>query len=763
MPAFFIAAGSYRLIASMNTIDQINKAADERILIIDGAMGSLIQEYKLGEEDFRGTGEYADHPSSLQGCNDLLSITNPTIIRDIHTRFLQAGADIIETNTFNANSVVMEDYSLAGAARAMNLASAKVARAAVDDHFKATGKRGLVAGSIGPATKMLSLSPDVNDPAARSITFDGLAAAYYEQAMALLDGGVDILLPETSFDTLNMKAALFAIEKALLGHSQQVPIMCSVTITDASGRTLSGQTLEAFYASVSHANLFSIGINCALGAEDMRPHVEELSNIAGIRTSCHPNAGLPNEFGGYDERPDELAATLEQFVKNGWLNIVGGCCGTTPEHIAAIAEVAKGVTPRIPPTPVKRLRLSGLEKFEITEESNFTMIGERTNVTGSRKFRRLIMEEKFEEALKVARDQVEGGANIIDINLDDGMLDGEAAMTHFLNLIASEPDISRVPVMLDSSKFSILETGLKCLQGKGVVNSISLKEGEKQFLEQAAIIRQYGAAVVVMAFDEKGQATSTARRVAICSRAYKLLTETAGFPAEDIIFDPNILTVGTGIEEHADYAISFIEACREIKAKLPYCHLSGGVSNVSFAFRGNDAVREAMHSAFLYKAIQNGLDMGIVNAGQLEVYEEIDHGLRDRVEAVLENRSPDATEELITFAETFQQEAKSEEVKDSWRQAAYAERLAHSLVKGISDFVDEDVAEALANLEPLSIIEGPLMDGMNIVGKLFGEGKMFLPQVVKSARVMKKAVAILEPLMDATNTSSAGKGKIIMA
>lgn len=747
----------------MNTIDQIKKAADERILVIDGAMGSLIQEYKLDEADFRGTGEYAEHASPLQGCNDLLSITNPKIIRDIHLRFLQAGADIIETNTFNANSVVMEDYNLAGAARAINLASAKVAREAVEEHFKATGKRGFVAGSIGPASKMLSLSPDVNDPAARSITFDLLMASYYEQAMALLDGGVDILLPETSFDTLNMKAALFAIEKAMRGHEQQVPIMCSVTITDASGRTLSGQTVEAFYASVSHANLFSIGINCALGAEDMRPHVEEMSKIAGIRTSCHPNAGLPNEFGGYDETPEQLAATLKEFMESGWLNIVGGCCGTTPEHIEAIAAVAKGIVPRTPKAPPKRLRLSGLEKLELSEESNFTMIGERTNVTGSKRFRRLIMEEKFEEALKVARDQVDGGANIIDINLDDGMLDGEPAMTHFLNLVASEPDISRVPVMLDSSKFSILETGLKCLQGKGVVNSISLKEGEAQFLEQARIIRQYGAAVVVMAFDEEGQATSTDRRVAICTRAYTLLTEVAGFPAEDIIFDPNILTVGTGIEEHADYAISFIEACRQIKATLPHCHLSGGVSNVSFAFRGNNAVREAMHSAFLYKAIKNGLDMGIVNAGQLEVYEEINPELRKRVEAVLDNRSPDATEDLITFAETFQQEAKAEEAKDTWRLAPYAERLAHSLMKGISDFVDEDVAEALENLAPLAIIEGPLMDGMNIVGKLFGEGKMFLPQVVKSARVMKKAVAILEPLMDPSDESSAGKGKIIMA
>ncbi len=746
----------------MNTIEEMKKAADERILIIDGAMGSLIQPYKLSEEDFRGQA-YASHQSSLQGCNDLLSITKPEIIHDIHTRFLRAGADIIETNTFNANQVVLEDYNLQSDARIINLAAAKVAKAAVLDHQKATGKRCFVAGSIGPASKMLSLSPDVNDPAARAIHFDQLMECYHEQTIALLDGEVDILLAETSFDTLNMKAALFAIAKALREHKRQVPIMCSVTITDASGRTLSGQTVEAFYTSVSHANLFSVGINCALGAEDMRPHVEEMAAIAPILTSCYPNAGLPNEFGGYDETPQELASTLEDFLNAGWLNLVGGCCGTTPEHIEAIAEVCKGVPPRVPKALPKRLRLSGLERLELTEESNFTMIGERTNVTGSRRFRRLIMEEKFEEALKVARDQVEGGANIIDINLDDGMLDGEEAMRHFLNLIASEPDISRVPVMIDSSKFSILETGLKCLQGKGVVNSISLKEGEEQFLEQARIIRQYGAAVVVMAFDEEGQATTTKRRLEICSRAYKLLTEVAGFPAEDIIFDPNILTVGTGIDEHADYALSFIESTKLIKEQLPYCYISGGVSNVSFAFRGNNAVREAMHSAFLYRAIQNGMDMGIVNAGQLEVYEEIHPQLRTLVEAVLDNRSESATEDLITFAETYQQEAKAQESKDTWRSGTVAERLAHGLLKGISDYVDVDVAEALQELKPLHIIEGPLMDGMNIVGTLFGQGKMFLPQVVKSARVMKKAVAILEPLMDADNAGSVGKGKIIMA
>jgi 5-methyltetrahydrofolate--homocysteine methyltransferase len=747
----------------VNTTEELKKAAAERILIMDGAMGSLIQPYGLTEADFRGEA-FADHPSPLEGCNDLLCLTAPHIIRDIHGRFLDAGADIIETNTFNATTVCMEDYGLEDQVREMNLAAARVARESVDEYQKKTGKRCFVAGSIGPANKTASLSPDVNDPAFRAITFDQLVVAYHEQAKALLDGGVDILLAETSFDTLNMKAALFAIRQALGNSDRKVPVMCSVTITDKSGRTLSGQTVEAFYTSVAHNDLFSIGINCALGADDMRPYVEDMARIASLPTSCYPNAGLPNEFGGYDETPEALAATLEEFMKAGWLNIVGGCCGTTPDHIRAIAKVASGIKPRTPATPPTRLRLSGLEVFEITDESNFTMIGERTNITGSRRFKRLIMEEKYEEALEVARNQVEGGANIIDINMDDGMLDGEKAMPHFLNLIAAEPDISRVPVMLDSSKFSILEAGLKCMQGKGVVNSISLKEGEEQFLEQARIIRHYGAAVVVMAFDEEGQATTTDRRIEICARAYRLLTEKADFPPEDIIFDPNILTVGTGIEEHADYAVSFIEATRAIKEQLPHCYVSGGVSNISFAFRGNNAIREAMHSAFLYKAIQNGLDMGIVNAGQLEVYEEIPSELREKVEDVLENRRPDATERLIEFAETYQQEAKAEEVRDTWREEPVAQRLAHALLKGIGDFVDEDVADALKDLKPLEIIEGPLMDGMNVVGELFGAGKMFLPQVVKSARVMKKAVAILEPLMDAEKGSnSVAKGKIVLA
>jgi len=746
----------------VNTYKQLKNAIQERILILDGAMGSLIQPYELSEADFRGTA-FADHPSSLQGCNDLLSITAPQVIRDIHTRFLNAGADILETNTFNATQVSMEDYSLQSHVREMNLASAKIAREATDDFYKATGRHSFVAGSIGPCNKTASLSPDVNDPAFRAITFDQLVVAYHEQALALLDGGVDILLAETSFDTLNMKAALFAIAKANRAHKRPVPVMCSATITDKSGRTLSGQTVEAFYTSVAHHDLFSIGINCALGADDMRPYVEEMSRIATTPTSCYPNAGLPNEFGGYDETPDALAGTLKEFMDAGWLNIAGGCCGTTPEHIEAIAEVARGVAPRTPSSPPRRLRLSGLERLELTKDSNFTMIGERTNITGSRRFRRLIMEEKYEEALEVARNQVDGGANIIDINLDDGMLDGVTAMTHFMNLIAAEPDISRVPVMLDSSKFSIIEAGLKCMQGKGVVNSISLKEGEEAFLEQAATVRQYGAAIVVMAFDEKGQADTTERRVEICTRAYHLLVDKAGFAPEDIIFDPNILTVGTGIEEHANYAVSFIEATRIIKETLPFCKVSGGVSNVSFAFRGNDPIREAIHSAFLYKAIAAGLDMGIVNAGQLEVYEEIPLDLRERVEDVLENRRPDATERLIEFSQTYQQDEKAEEAKDAWREVAVGERLAHALLKGIGDFVDEDVAEALQGLAPLAIIEGPLMDGMNVVGKLFGEGKMFLPQVVKSARVMKKAVAILEPLMDADKETTTVKGKIIMA
>lgn len=747
----------------MNVTEEFKKAAQERILILDGAMGSLIQGYGLSEEDFRGQ-EFADHETSLLGCNDLLSLTAPHVIREIHALFLNAGADIIETNTFNATSVAMADYALERRIRDLNVASAKLARDAADDCMKANpGRRCWVAGSLGPTNKTASLSPDVNDPAFRAISFAELVDAYAEQAQGLIEGGVDLLLAETSFDTLNMKAALFAIAKVMRTSAKRLPIISSVTITDKSGRTLSGQTVEAFYDSVSHADLSAIGINCALGADDMRPHVEEMSRISTYLTSCYPNAGLPNEFGGYDETPSQLAKTISEFIDEGWLNLVGGCCGTTPEHIQAIAEVAKGAKVRVPSTPPRRLRLSGLERFEMRPDSTFTMIGERTNVTGSRRFRRLVNDQKHEEALDVARDQVQGGANVVDVNMDDGMLDGVKEMTHFLNLIAAEPDISRVPVMIDSSKFEVLEAGLQCLQGKGVVNSISLKEGEEVFLTHARLIRQYGAAVVVMAFDEKGQATDTDRRVSICTRAYKLLTEDAGFPPEDIIFDPNILTVGTGIEEHADYAISFIEATRRIKESLPHCSVSGGISNISFAFRGNDGIREAMHSAFLFDAIANGLDMGIVNAGQLEVYEEIQTELRERVEDVLQNRRPDATERLIEFSQTYQQEAKLEEVRDAWRGESVHSRLAHGLLKGIGDYITNDVEEALKELSPLGIIEGPLMDGMEHVGKLFGAGKMFLPQVVKSARVMKKAVAILEPLIDADGGATMRRAKIVMA
>jgi 5-methyltetrahydrofolate--homocysteine methyltransferase len=746
----------------MNALEQLRKLATERIIIVDGAMGTSLQSYRLDEDAYRGQ-EFRDHDAPLQGCNDLLAITQPAIVEEIHLAYLNAGADIIETNSFSANSIALADYKLEDQARAINLAAARCARRAADR----CGRPAWVAGSIGPTTKSASLSPDVNDPGFRAVTFDDLVASYYEATAALVEGGVDLLLPETAFDTLNMKAALFAIQKYFEDSGKRVPVMCSATITDRSGRTLSGQTIEAFWNSVAHAPLWSVGINCALGADDMRPYVEELSNAASVLTSCIPNAGLPNEFGQYDESPGHMASIIGEFAGQGWLNVAGGCCGTTPAHIKAIAEAVADCKPRVPVQPAPYLRLSGLEPLTVSPDSNFLMIGERTNVTGSARFRRLILEDKYDQAVDVARQQVESGANILDVCMDDGMLDGEAAVTRFLNLLAAEPDIARIPIMIDSSKFSIIEAGLKCIQGKGVVNSISLKEGEEEFKRHAALARRYGAAVVVMGFDETGQATTVEHRVRIAERAYRILTEEVGVPPQDIIFDPNILTVATGIEEHNDYAVSFIEAIREIKARLPLTKVSGGVSNVSFSFRGNDRVREAIHSAFLYHAIQAGLDMAIVNAGQLEVYEKVPPDLLERVEDVLLNRRPDATERLVELAETVKGDGKAEKQTDAWRAGPLEDRLAHALLKGIDEYVDVDVAEALQTYpRPLDIIEGPLMDGMNIVGELFGAGKMFLPQVVKSARVMKKAVAILEPIMEAERAQSgaaSSKGKLVLA
>jgi 5-methyltetrahydrofolate--homocysteine methyltransferase len=747
-------------------IDLLLQTLDRRLVVLDGAMGTMIQTLGLTEEDYRGE-RYASHPASLKGANDVLCLTRPQAIEDIHLAFLRAGADIVETNTFNATSIAMADYQLEGEVRAINRAGAEVARRAADRATAEDGRPRWVAGSIGPTNKSASLSPDVNDPGARAVTFAELVAAYREAAEALLEGGVDLLLPETHIDTLNLKAALYAFEEAFAAGARRVPVIASVTIPDKSGRTLSGQTLEAFYNSIAHADLLAVSINCALGADDMRPHVEELSRISRFRTCCYPNAGLPNEFGQYDDTPGHMAGLLGEFGRGGWLNLVGGCCGTRPEHIAAIARAVAGVAPRPVTAPPAHTRLSGLEPLTLTAASNFTIIGERTNVTGSAAFRRLIKEDRYEEAVAVARQQVEGGANILDVCMDEGMLDGVAAMRRFLNLIASEPDIARLPVMIDSSKFAIIEAGLACLQGKGVVNSISLKEGEAEFLRQAAIVRRYGAAVVVMAFDETGQATTVDHRLKIAHRAHALLTGRLGFAAEDIIFDPNILTIGTGIEEHDDYAVAFIEAVRRIKAELPGTKVSGGVSNLSFSFRTSPRVREAMHSVFLFHAIRAGLDMAIVNAGQLALYEELDPVLREHVEDLVLNRRADATERLLALAASYSGDTVKKEDQLLWRAEPLARRLAHALINGITDFIEPDVAEALGIYpRPLAIIEGPLMDGMNHVGALFGAGKMFLPQVVKSARVMKKAVAILEPLMEAERQrtgDTSSKGRMVIA
>jgi 5-methyltetrahydrofolate--homocysteine methyltransferase len=742
---------------------------DQHILILDGAMGTMIQALKFTEQDYRGS-QFADHPHDLKGCNDLLAVTQSAAIEKIHRQYFEAGADIVETNTFNANSISMADYRLESQVRAINLAAAGCARRAADAYTAANpAKPRFVAGSIGPTNRTASLSPDVNDPGFRAVTYDQLVDSYYEQIEALVEGDVDVLMPETTFDTLNLKACLFAIEKFFSDQGVRLPVMASVTITDRSGRTLSGQTLEAFWNSIAHADLLSVGINCAFGPELMRPYVEELSRLAPVYLSCHPNAGLPNAFGGYDETPEQMGITLGDFADNGWLNIVGGCCGTTPRHIAAIAKAMTGKTPRKRPKLEPLTRLSGLEPLTLRPESNFIMIGERTNVTGSRKFAKLILNGNFEEGVAVARSQVEGGANIIDVNMDEALLDGEAAMTRFLHLIAAEPDISRVPIMIDSSKWSVIEAGLKCVQGKAIVNSISLKEGEEQFLHYAQLVRRYGAAVVVMAFDEQGQATTVEDKVRIAQRAFRLLVERVGFEPTDIIFDPNILTVATGIEEHNRYAINFIEATRQIKQVCPGAKVSGGVSNISFSFRGNDGVREAIHAAFLYHAIRAGLDMGIVNAGQLAVYEDIPRELLELVEDVLFDRRRDATERLVDYAERVKHQAGKATTPDlSWREGAVEARLSHALIRGIIDYIDADVEEARQKYATgLEIIEGPLMDGMKVVGDLFGEGKMFLPQVVKSARVMKKAVAYLLPFMDAEKAKSGQakepRGKILLA
>ncbi|MEX2382580.1 MAG: methionine synthase [Opitutales bacterium] len=727
----------------------LRKLLAERILFMDGAMGTMIQGYPLEEKDFRGE-RFKDHPSDLKGNNDLLSLTRPDIIEEIHMKFLEAGSDIIETNSFSSTTISQADYNLESLVPELNKASAQVARRAIEKiQEKNPDRRCFVAGALGPTNRTASMSPDVNNPAYRAITFDQLVDAYYEQAKALMEGGVDILMPETTFDTLNLKAAIFALETLFEEKKKRLPLILSVTITDASGRTLSGQVVEAFWNSVAHADPLAVGINCALGAKDMRPYIEELSGLTESYISCYPNAGLPNAFGGYDQTPEEMGEQLRDFAQNGWLNIVGGCCGSTPEHIRAIVENLKDVKPRVPPKKKNHTRLSGLEPLNITPDKGFIMVGERTNVTGSPRFKKLIMADNYEAALAVARQQVENGANIIDINFDEGLLDSEEAMTHFLHLVASEPDISRVPIMIDSSKWSVMEAGLKCVQGKAIVNSISLKEGEESFLERARTIHRYGAAMVVMAFDEEGQAATKDEKVRICTRAYKLLTEKAGINPTDIIFDPNILTVGTGMDEHNNYAVDFIEATQEIKRTLPGCKISGGLSNISFSFRGNNPVREAMHSAFLYHAIRAGLDMAIVNAGMLSVYEEIPKDLLEMVEDVLLNRREDATERLIDFAETFKAEGKKKVKDETWREGTVEERLSHALVKGIVQYVDEDTEEARQKYDkPLEVIEGPLMDGMKIVGTLFGEGKMFLPQVVKSARVMKKSVAYLLPYME---------------
>lgn len=748
---------------------QLNKLLSKRIVILDGAMGTMIQQHKLTEKDFRGE-RFKDHTHDLMGNNDLLSIVRPDIIEEIHYQYLSAGADIIETNTFSSTKIAQHDYDLSDLAYELNVESAKVAKKACERIKKEQGRDCFVAGAMGPTNRTASMSPDVNDPGFRAVKFDELRDDYYQQAKALIEGGADVLLPETTFDTLNLKAALFAISTLKEELGQDIPVMISITITDQSGRTLSGQTVEACLNSIMHVNPISVGINCALGASEMRPFMAELSRLAPCYTSCYPNAGLPNPLAptGYDETPEITGNYMKDFADEGLFNLVGGCCGTTPEHIKSIANEVKAFDPRKIPSKENGMYLSGLEPVTILKNHSFLMVGERTNVTGSPKFSKLVKEGNFEEALTIARQQVEGGANIIDINFDEGMIDGKEYMVKFLNLIASEPDITKVPIMIDSSKWDIIEAGLKCVQGKAVVNSISLKDGEEAFLEKAHLIKKYGAATVVMAFDEKGQAASKEEKVSICKRAYDLLVEKADFNPCDIIFDPNILTVATGIEEHNDYAINFIEAVREIKEVCPGALTSGGVSNLSFSFRGNNVVREAMHSCFLYHAISAGLDMGIVNAGMLEIYEDIKPELKEKVENVIFNKSPDATDELLDYAEQFKGQSKKKDRNDlSWREKSLEDRISHSLVQGITTFIEEDTEEARKKLQiPLNVIEGPLMEGMKIVGELFGAGKMFLPQVVKSARVMKKAVAYLNPYLEEEkkkNPNQKGQGIFLIA
>ena len=758
----------------------IREVLKRRILVLDGAMGTMIQRYKLEDYDYHGE-RFKDWGHDVKGNNDLLSLTRPDVIREIHAAYFEAGADIAETNTFSGTTIAMADYGMEELVYELNYESARIAREVADEYTaRNPDKPRFVAGSMGPTNRTASLSPDVNNPGYRAVSFDQLVEAYYEQIKGLTDGGSDILLVETVFDTLNAKAALFAIDKFFVDarngkverlatwrniEGESLPIMVSGTITDASGRTLSGQTTEAFLTSVSHLPLLSVGINCALGADLMRPYVQILANESPFFTSAHPNAGLPNEMGEYDESPEQMGEVIDGFLKDSLVNIIGGCCGTTPAHIKVIADLAAKHQPRLLPERETVMKLSGLEPVKVTKLTNFVNIGERCNVTGSKKFARLIRESKYDEALSIAREQVESGAQVIDVNLDEGMIDGVEAMKTFLNLIAAEPDISKVPLMIDSSKWEVIESGLKCVQGKSIVNSISLKEGKEKFIESAKTVLRYGAATVVMAFDETGQADNFERRKEICERAYRILVDEVGFPAEDIIFDPNILTVATGMEEHNNYAVDFINAVRWIKENLPYAKVSGGVSNVSFSFRGNEPVREAIHTAFLYHAIKAGLDMGIVNAAQIGIYDEIPKDVLELVEDVLLNRRPDSTERLVAYAETVKDKGKTQSGPDlSWRELPVKERISHALVKGLSDFIDEDVEECRHMFDrPLEVIEGPLMDGMSIVGDLFGEGKMFLPQVVKSARVMKKAVAYLQPFIEAGKSESSSAGKILLA
>lgn len=752
----------------MSTIvERLRHQLSQRILVLDGGMGTMIQGYRLTEEEFRGE-RFADWQSDLKGNNDLLVLTQPDIISAIHYEYLEAGADILETNTFNSTRIAMADYHMESLSAEINYEAARLARACADEWTARTpDKPRYVAGVLGPTNRTASISPDVNDPAFRNISFDQLVEAYRESTHALVEGGVDLIMIETIFDTLNAKAAIYAVETEFEAMGIELPVMISGTITDASGRTLSGQTTEAFYNSLRHVKPLTFGLNCALGPDELRQYVAELSRIAECYVTAHPNAGLPNAFGEYDLGPQEMAEHISEWAQAGFLNIVGGCCGTTPAHIAAISQAVEGVKPRVLPDIPVACRLAGLEPLTIDANTLFVNVGERTNVTGSAKFKRLIKEDKYAEALEVALQQVESGAQIIDINMDEGMLDAEAAMVRFLSLIAGEPDIARVPIMIDSSKWEVIEKGLKCIQGKGIVNSISMKEGEEKFIEHARKVRRYGAAMVVMAFDEVGQADTRERKIEICRRAYKLLTETVGFPPEDIIFDPNIFAVATGIEEHNNYAVDFIEACADIKAELPHALISGGVSNVSFSFRGNDPVREAIHAVFLYYAIRNGMDMGIVNAGQLAIYDDLPADLRDAVEDVILNRREDGTERLLDLAEKYRgskSDDDSTKPQAEWRGWPVKKRLEYSLVKGITEFIELDTEEARLEAErPIEVIEGPLMDGMNVVGDLFGDGKMFLPQVVKSARVMKQAVAYLEPFIEASKEKGTSAGKVLLA